>query len=77
VTFRSSREALGAGISIIELELSPGPAMSVAENIFLGREPLAGFGRIDFPSMTTGAVARTIALIRAAGLARWRGLSAT
>jgi len=55
VTFRSPREALAAGISIIEQELSPVPAMSVAENIFLGREPLAGFGRIDFRRMNTRA----------------------
>ncbi|MCA3512300.1 MAG: sugar ABC transporter ATP-binding protein [Rhodobacter sp.] len=55
VNFRSPREALAAGISIIEQELSPVPAMSVAENIFLGREPLAGFGRIDFRSMNSMA----------------------
>ncbi len=57
VNFRTPREALGAGISIIEQELSPVPAMSVAENIFLGREPLAGFGRIDFRRMNARAQA--------------------
>lgn len=51
VAFRSPGQALAAGISIIEQELSPVPAMTVAENIFLGREPLAGFGRIDFKTM--------------------------
>lgn len=51
VSFRSPGQALAAGISIIEQELSPVPAMTVAENIFLGREPLAGFGRIDFKTM--------------------------
>lgn len=55
VSFRSPSEALAAGISIIEQELSPVPAMSVAENIFLGREPLAGFGRIDFRTMNATA----------------------
>ncbi len=51
VAFRSPGQALEAGIPIIEQELSPVPAMTVAENIFLGREPLAGFGRIDFQTM--------------------------
>ena len=49
VVFRSPTDALAAGISIIEQELSSVPAMTVAENIYLGREPLARFGRIDFP----------------------------
>ena len=38
VQFHSSREALDAGISMIHQELSPIPEMTVAENIFLGRE---------------------------------------
>ena len=36
------RSSLAAGISMIHQELSPIPYMSVAENIFLGREPLRG-----------------------------------
>lgn len=36
--FKSAREALSAGISMIHQELSPIPEMTVAENIFLGRE---------------------------------------
>lgn len=36
--FKSAREALDAGISMIHQELSPIPEMTVAENIFLGRE---------------------------------------
>jgi putative xylitol transport system ATP-binding protein len=55
VRFASPREALAAGISIITQELSPVPAMTVAENIFLGREPLRAFGRIDFPRMNRAA----------------------
>ena len=39
VSFALPSEALAAGISIIEQELSPVPAMTVAENIYLGREP--------------------------------------
>ena len=55
VRFATPREALAAGISIITQELSPVPAMTVAENIFLGREPLRAFGRIDFPRMNRAA----------------------
>ncbi|TDL78359.1 sugar ABC transporter ATP-binding protein [Palleronia sediminis] len=51
VSFTSPRDALAAGISIIEQELSPVPAMTVAENVFLGREPVGLFGRIDFAKM--------------------------
>lgn len=57
VSFRTPTQALAAGISIIEQELSPVPAMTVAENIFLGREPLAGFGRVDFRTMNANAQA--------------------
>jgi ABC-type sugar transport system ATPase subunit len=38
VTFFSPKQALDAGIAIIEQELNPVPEMSVAENMFLGRE---------------------------------------
>ncbi len=57
VRFASPGEALGAGISIIEQELSPVPAMTVAENVFLGREPVGRFGRIDFRRMNAAAQA--------------------
>lgn len=39
VKFQSIQDALNAGISMIHQELSPVPYMTVAENIFLGREP--------------------------------------
>ncbi len=55
VRFASPSEALAAGISIIEQELSPVPAMTVAENIFLGREPLRWFGQVDFARMNRAA----------------------
>lgn len=35
---RSARDALALGISMIHQELNPIPAMSVAENVFVGRE---------------------------------------
>ncbi len=38
VRFAMPRQAISAGISIIEQELSPVPGMTIAENIFLGRE---------------------------------------
>ncbi|MDN5567317.1 MAG: sugar ABC transporter ATP-binding protein [Paracoccus sp. (in: a-proteobacteria)] len=51
VTFDSPSQALANGISIIEQELSPVPAMTVAENIYLGREPVGRFGCINFKKM--------------------------
>jgi len=38
VNFSSARDALNAGISMIHQELSPIPEMTVAENVYLGRE---------------------------------------
>jgi len=44
VTFHSPREAIVRGIVLIAQELSIAPALSVAENVFLGTEPRrAGF----------------------------------
>ncbi|MDB6178416.1 sugar ABC transporter ATP-binding protein [Paracoccus sp. Z330] len=55
VAFQDPSEALANGISIIEQELSPVPAMSVAENIYLGREPVGFLGRVDFRKMNADA----------------------
>nr|WP_210299315.1 sugar ABC transporter ATP-binding protein [Rhizobium sp. BK379] len=55
VDFSSPADALASGIAIIEQELSPVPHMTVAENIYLGREPSARFGGIDFRSMNRAA----------------------
>ncbi len=57
VRFASPAEALAAGISIIEQELSPVPAMTVAENMYLGREPVGRLGRVDFRRMNAAAQA--------------------
>lgn len=57
VVFDDPREALAAGIAIVEQELSPVPAMTVAENIYLGREPHGLFGTIDFRAMNSSAQA--------------------
>jgi len=44
VSFAGARQALDAGIAMIHQELHPIPFMSVAENIWLGRYPIRGFG---------------------------------
>lgn len=43
----SPREALAAGISTVFQELSLLPNLTIAENMFLGREPLLRDGRLD------------------------------
>ena len=42
VEIRGARDALAIGISMIHQELSPIPEMTVAENVFVGREPCIG-----------------------------------
>jgi ribose transport system ATP-binding protein len=51
VAFRHPREAQKAGIATIYQELNLVTHLSVAENIFLGREPLNRFGFVDFRQM--------------------------
>lgn len=55
VSFRSPREAEEHGISIIHQELNLIPGMTVAENIFLGKEPLNTFGLINYREMNEKA----------------------
>ncbi len=50
-------EAQQAGIAMIHQELNLVPHMTVAENVFLGREPLTVAGLIDFPTMKANAQA--------------------
>ena len=57
VTVPDSATALGLGIAMIHQELSPVPAMTVAENIFLGREPLNRFKLVDKHQMVANAKA--------------------
>lgn len=47
----SVKDAQELGISIIHQELALIPYLTVAENIYLGREPLNRYGLIDFPMM--------------------------
>ena len=47
MNFDRPKQALDAGISIIEQELTPIFHMTIAENMFLGREPVKS-GFIDY-----------------------------
>lgn len=51
IDIKSPKEAQIAGISIIYQELNLVPQLSIAENIFLGREPLKKNGLIDWEDM--------------------------
>lgn len=53
--FENTRESLGKGISVIHQELSVIPDLTIAENIFLGREPKTPFGLIDKQKMNQEA----------------------
>jgi ribose transport system ATP-binding protein len=55
VQLRTPREAQGAGISIIFQELNLIPQLSIAENVFLGREPRNRLGLIDYGNMDRDA----------------------
>jgi methyl-galactoside transport system ATP-binding protein len=49
--FNSAADAMAAGVSMIHQELSNVPERSVAQNIWLGREPLNKFRLIDHKKM--------------------------
>jgi ribose transport system ATP-binding protein len=55
VSFRNPREAQDVGVAIIHQELPLVPNLSVAENIFLGREPRTRLGLIDYRKMLSDA----------------------
>jgi ribose transport system ATP-binding protein len=55
VRFRSSRDALAAGIGMVHQELSVAPELSVAENVFLGVQPVNRFGIVDWREMARAA----------------------
>ena len=49
--FRGPKDSQERGVSIIHQELNLIPGLSIAENIFLGREPVGAFGRIDWHTL--------------------------
>lgn len=51
VSFTGPKQSQEAGISIIHQELNLIPGLTIAENIFLGREFVTPFGRIDWKKM--------------------------
>jgi len=51
ITTHGTKAMLDCGVSVIYQELNLIPYLSVAENIFLGREPLKGNGLIDWKTM--------------------------
>ena len=64
VKFSSTREAQNAGISMIYQEFNLIPYLSVAENLFLDRQPKNKFGLIDWKRLTKDAES----LLRKVGL---------
>ncbi len=57
VEMKSPLEAIRLGISVMYQEFNLVPALSVAENIFLGREPRTPLGLVDHRKMTADAKA--------------------
>ena len=55
VLIRNTREALNMGIAIIHQELNLLPNLSIAENIFLGREPVNRLGKIQWSKLFKAA----------------------
>ncbi|WP_419704467.1 sugar ABC transporter ATP-binding protein [Promicromonospora sp. NFX87] len=55
VDFAGPAEAKAAGVAVIHQEPASFPDLTVTENIFLGREPLGRFRRIDRRAMREGA----------------------
>ncbi|RUZ74037.1 sugar ABC transporter ATP-binding protein, partial [Mesorhizobium sp. M7A.F.Ca.US.006.01.1.1] len=56
VSFASVREAQAAGVEMVYQDLALAPDLTVAENVFLGREipaaaPYSWFGMLDRPKM--------------------------
>lgn len=55
IEFKNPRAAQEAGICIIHQELSLMNDLTVAQNIFIGREPRLSFGRLDETALNNGA----------------------
>jgi ABC-type sugar transport system ATPase subunit len=57
VEISTPRDSQACGIAVIYQELNLANDLSVAENIYVGREPRTRFGMIDFRAMEQGAAA--------------------
>jgi ribose transport system ATP-binding protein len=55
VRFRSARDALDAGVGMVHQELSIVPDLTVAENVFLGTQPVTRIGSVDWQRMVREA----------------------
>jgi ribose transport system ATP-binding protein len=55
VHFHSARDALKHGIGMVHQELSVVPQLTVAENVYLGVQPLNRMGAVDWAAMAKGA----------------------
>jgi ribose transport system ATP-binding protein len=53
--FRSVRDALAAGIAMVHQELSVAPDLTVAENVFLGAQPINRLGFVQWRRMAREA----------------------
>src|ERR1700722_6210364 len=53
--FRSARDARAAGIGMVHQELSVIPELTVAENVFLGAQPVSRLGLVDWQRMAREA----------------------
>jgi ribose transport system ATP-binding protein len=62
VRFTSPGQSISAGIAMIHQDLNLLPGLTVAENLYLGREPLNGFGLIDWPKLREESRERLAAL---------------
>jgi len=58
VKFRSTRDARAAGIGMVHQELSVAPDLTVAENVFLGAQPVGRLGLIAWSRMAREASAQ-------------------
>ncbi|MFD1722262.1 sugar ABC transporter ATP-binding protein [Amnibacterium endophyticum] len=57
VAINSPRDAQDAGIAVIYQELNLASHLSVAENVYVGREPRTRLGTVDFGAMRRGSEA--------------------
>jgi ribose transport system ATP-binding protein len=62
ISFSNPREALELGISTVFQELSLLSNLTIAENMFLGREPTTRLGRIDYALMNAETKAALVEL---------------